>query len=104
MKKSDAQSKKIGAFLKDLDACEFRQLELTMSMVVNMRYLIKEHKLTKKRFCHLFDVSLTRYEDYVSGNWSYALSDMAKLNAIYYELEAEKLENNPPIDVADAKK
>jgi transcriptional regulator with XRE-family HTH domain len=93
--------KKIGRFLKGLEPVEYRYLESIMQVVSGLQSLIKKHELSQERFCELFGIKANKYEDYIKGNYNYNVSDMAKLNAIYIQLETEKIKQIDLIQVTD---
>ena len=84
-------SKKIKTFLGSINPVEFRFLELTVQMASSFNSLIRTYNLDKERFCELFHISPKRYENYIKGNTTYKLDDMATLNAVYRQLEAERV-------------
>jgi transcriptional regulator with XRE-family HTH domain len=96
-------SKKVQAFLKNLTSVEFRYLELSIQIVSNLQMLIKRYKLDKERFCELFHISPKRYENYIKGNTTYKLDDMATLNYVYQQLETEKIQHEDRIKIATEK-
>ena len=92
-KNLDADTKKIGKFLKGLNEVEYRYLELCMHVVSGIKLLFKRHELTKKRFIELFGINDRDYNNYIGGNYNYKISDMAKLNHVHDTLEIEKINN-----------
>jgi hypothetical protein len=82
--------KKIGLFLKDLTPVEYRYMEITMQLVSAFQDIIKRHKLSRERFCELFHISDKKYDNYVCGNYTYSVHDMAVLNAVAIQLETER--------------
>ena len=97
MEKLDA--KKVQKFMKDLTSVEFRYLELTIQIAGELQRIVKRYKLDKKRFCELFHISPKRYENYIKGNTTYKLDDMATLNAVYQQLEIERIKEEDTIKV-----
>lgn len=96
--------KKVRTFLKDLTITEFHYLELTVQLASSIKSLIKRHKLDKKRFCELFHINPKRYNDYTTGNFNYSVNDMATLNAVYQQLETEKLKEEDLIRIGGIEK
>ena len=96
-------SNKVRTFLKDLNSVEFRYLELTVQMVSSFDNLIKRYKLDKERFCELFHIKPTKYVDYIKGNFNYTIDDMAILNAVYQQLETERIKQEEQIKIATEK-
>ena len=92
--------KKVGKFLKGLEPVEYRYLELTVQMVSSIQNLIERHKITKEAFCEMFHIKPAKYLDYIKGNYNYSVNDMATLNYHYATLEALKLKESEPIQIA----
>ena len=84
--------KKVREFLKDLGPVEFRYLELTVDLAKNIQLLITRFGLTKEKFCELFKIKKTQYENYTKGNFLYSITDIAKLNAVSHQLSYEEKE------------
>ena len=97
-------SKKVRTFLKELNSVEFRYLELTVQMVSSIDNLIKRYKLDKKRFCELFHIKPTKYVDYTKGNYNYSVNDMATLNAVFQQLETERVKQEDLIKIGNFEK
>jgi len=95
--------KKVKLFLKDLTPVEYRYMELTMQMVSAFNELIHRHKLTKERFCELFHINANKYDNYICGNYTYTVNDMAVLNAVAVKLETEKAAQIEVCKIADNK-
>lgn len=93
-------SKKVRLFLKELNQVEFRYLELTMQIVSDLQMLIKRYKLDKKRFCELFHINAKVYDRYTKGDFNYTVNDMATLNAVYQQLEIERIKEEERIKIA----
>lgn len=93
-------TKKIGAFLKSIDGAEYLYMKHCMDMRNSINNLIKRHNLSKQDICERFKIKPAKYNDYVKGNYNYSIMNMARLNATFMELEAEKLKENVPIKVA----
>jgi predicted XRE-type DNA-binding protein len=93
-------TKKIGTFLKSIDGAEYLYMWHCMDMRNGINNLIKRHNLSKQDVCERFKIKPAKYNDYVKGNYNYSVMDMACLNAAFMELEAEKLKDNVPIQVA----
>lgn len=91
--------KKVGAFLKGLTPTEYRYMELTMQMVSGFRDLISRFELSKEDFCKKFEISVSKYDDYVKGNYNYSVEDMIKLQFVFADLEAERLRSRDMIKV-----
>ena len=68
-----------------------------------MQNLIQRYKLDKQRFCDLFGISARKYDNYVKGNYSYSIDDMALLNANYQLLETERIKEEEQIKIATEK-
>jgi hypothetical protein len=96
-------SKKVRTFLSELNSTEFRYLELTVQMVSSFDNLIKRYKLDKERFCELFHIKPTKYVNYIKGNFNYTIDDMATLNAVYQQLETERIKQEEQIKIATEK-
>ena len=92
-KNLDADTKKVGKFLKGLTEVEFRYLQLTMQVVHGIKILFNKYNLTKERFIELFDIKEKDYNNYITGNYTYNISDMAKLDTVHEILGMEQ-ENN----------
>lgn len=92
-KNLDADTKKVGKFLKGLTEVEFRYLQLTMQVVHGIKILFNKYNLTKERFIELFGINEKDYNNYISGNYVYRISDMAKLDTVHETLATEQ-ENN----------
>ena len=92
-------SKKVRTFLKNLTSVEFRYLELTMQMVSSMDSMIKRYKLDKKKFCELFHINPKVYDRYTKGDFNYSVHDMATLNAVYQQLEKERIKHDDLIKI-----
>ena len=90
-------------FLKSINSVEFRYLELTVQMVSSFDNLIKRYKLDKVKFCELFHIKPTKYVDYIKGNYNYSIDDMATLNAVYQQLETERIKQEEQIKIATEK-
>ena len=91
--------KTVRQFLKELTPVQFRYLELTMQMAGSMQDMIKRHKLTKERFCELFQIKPAKYNDYIKGNFNYSVHDMAMLNANHIKLETERIQKEEIVKV-----
>jgi hypothetical protein len=96
-------AKKIKTFLGSINSVEFRFLELTVQIVGDLQSIIRRYKLDKKRFCELFHISPKRYDDYIKGNVTYTVNDMATLNAVYQQLETERIKEEDRIKIATEK-
>ena len=95
-------TKKVGKFLKSVNDAEYLYMERCMSMRNGITNLIKRHNLSKQDFCKRFKIKSAKYNDYITGNHNYSVKDMACLNAAFLELEAKKLEEEVPIQVANS--
>lgn len=93
-------TKKIGTFLKSIDGAEYIYMQHCMEMRNGITNLIKRHNLSKQEVCEKFKIKPIKYNDYIKGNYNYSVMDMACLNAAFMELEAEKLKDNVPVQVA----
>ena len=67
------------------------KIHIPIPIVVNEKYEISE-----ERFCELFQITPTKYENYIKGNYNYTVKDMGLLNAVHALLENEKNELNAP--------
>jgi len=92
-KNLDADTKKVGKFLKGLTEVEFRYLQLTMPIVHGIKILFNKYNITKERFIELFGIKEKDYKNYISGNYIYTIRDMAKLDNVHQTLATEN-ENN----------
>lgn len=92
--------RKIGTFLKSIDGAEYMFMRHCMGMRDSIQNLIKRHELTKADFCQRFKIKPAKYQDYIMGNYNYSVHDMACLNAAFMELEAEKLKDEVPVQIA----
>lgn len=100
-KELEINTKKIGEFLRDLSPAERIYLDHAKNMSDNLINLIKEYNLTEVVVCVRFHIERERYEDFVKGNWNYTISDMSRLNTLYKELKASKLEADLPVKFND---
>jgi hypothetical protein len=66
--------------------------------------LIKRHNLTKGYICETFKIKDKQYENYVKGNYNYSILDMARVNALHFELETKKLQEQAPFQVSESEK
>lgn len=96
--------KKIGSFLKSVDGAEYLYMQNCMGMRDSIQNLIKRHEITKADFCKRFKIKPVKYNDYIIGNYNYSIHDMACLNATFMELEAEKLKDDVPVQIAKGRK
>lgn len=92
--------REIGTFLKSIDGAEYLFMQHCMGMRDSIQNLIKRHELTKADFCQRFKIKPAKYQDYIMGNYNYSVHDMACLNAAFMELEAEKLKDEVPVQIA----
>ena len=95
--------KKVGRFLKGLQPVEFRYLELTIQITSGLQSLSKKYNLSEERFCELFHINLSKYENYLKGNYNYTVHDMAMLNAVHALLETEKIKANDSVQFSNVK-
>jgi hypothetical protein len=93
-------TKKIGTILKSIDGADYLYMQRCMEMRNSINSLIKRHDLSKKDVCQRFKLTARKYNDFVMGNYNYSLKDMARLNAAFMELEAEKLKEAVPVKVS----
>jgi len=92
--------KKVGNFLKNLEESEYQYMLHSINMRNSLQRLIRDFNLTKEDVCKKFEIKPAQYNDFVKGNRNYTISDMAILNAYYMELEAEKLKETAPFQIA----
>jgi hypothetical protein len=87
------ESKKIRKFLSELEDIDFRYLRIQISMANDARNLIKEFNLTKEQFCKfmVIDPDNSEYQSYIQGGYDYTVMHMARLQAAYCKLSAEKI-------------
>jgi predicted transcriptional regulator len=78
-------------------------MELTMQIVSGLQNLIKRYKIDKDEFCKLFSIKPSQYNNYIKGNWNYAIDDMATLNYTYQKLEKQKIDEEDLIKIASEK-
>ena len=93
-------TKKIGTFLKSIDGAEYRYMQQCMGMRNSLDNLIKRHNLSKEYIIERFNIKPAKYKDFILGNYNYSVRDMACLNTAFMELEAEKLKEEVPFQVA----
>lgn len=93
-------TKRIGSFLKSTQGAEYLFMRHCMDIRDAIQNLIKRHELTKAEFCERFKIKPAKYPDYIMGNYNYSVHDMACLNAAFMELEAEKLKEDVPCQIA----
>lgn len=84
-------SKTIRKFLSSLEDIDFRYLRIQISMASDARNLIKEFNLTEGKFCFLMKITPNEYHSYISGGFKYTVEHMARLQAAYCKLSAEKI-------------
>lgn len=100
----DINTKHIASFLRKLNDTEYIYLQHCMGMRDNITRLIERHNLTKEDVCQLFEIKEKQYDAFVKGCVNYSVHDMARLNAAFMKLEAEKLEERVPVKVVTSNK
>lgn len=94
---------KIGKFLKSLNEAELIYLGHTLDFRNSIEQLIRKSNISKEDFCQKFHIPLTKYKDFVSGNFNYSTMHLATLNAWYMEIRTEQLKDEAPFQVAKPK-
>ncbi len=82
-----------------LNKAEFLYLVKCAGISESLRRMIVEHNLSKKDFCEAFGIKPRDYEKFVSGHYNYDLRDLAKINAVFMQLEIERLKKEVPIQM-----
>lgn len=93
------RTKEIGRFLKSLDTAERIYLDHCFRISNSIRNIVNETRPQKDVFCAKFKIPLKRYDDFLSGNYDYDLYHTAVLNALWMEIETEKLAKRVPFQV-----
>jgi len=94
------KSVQIGEFLKSLSDAEYEYLKISMNVRDGINSVIKKHNLSKEEVCKKFDIKEDGYENFIKGNYLYAISHMATINHLFIQYEEKVLLNNPPFNVA----
>ena len=95
------KSVQIGEFLKSLNEAEYQFLKLTMNVVEGINTLRKEYLFTKEEICKEFDIKEDGYENFIKGNYAYAISHLATLNHLIFVNRMEDLRDNAPFQVSN---
>lgn len=93
-------TKKIGTFLKSLEDVEYIYLKHVVGIRSSIQELINNFNLSKEDVCIRFKIQKNKYNDFVKGNYSYSLMDVAHLNAAFNELMEKKKKEDAQIDLA----
>ncbi len=93
-------SKKIGQFLLTINDLDYHYMCQIINLRNSIANLIKGHNLTKEYVCEKFGIPISQYNNFTKGNYNYNFGNVAILNALYCELEALKLEETVPVQVA----
>lgn len=92
---------KINKFLRGLTKAEYAYLHHATAFADNVNSLIKNYNLSDEDICERFDIEKHQIKSYTCGAYNYTVSDMARLNAAYIDLERQKhleeVENNVPV-------
>lgn len=99
----DINKYKIGNFLKSLNVIEYNYLGGCMDMRNAIGNLIKRHDLSKEFICERFKIKPKTYDNYVNGNYNYSILDMARVNALHFELETARLKEKAPFQITESK-
>lgn len=90
----------IGEFLKSLNEAEYQFLKLTIDVVNGIKSLIGDYGMTKEEICKSFNIKDDGYENFIKGNYAYAISHMATINHLLYTFRIENIKENPPFKVS----
>ena len=94
------KSEEIKKYISGLSATDYIYLRYIMEIRDIIAALIKNHNLTKERFCELIDLPLDLFEPFTTGDYEYTISDLATINSVFSKLEIERLEERLPFQVA----
>lgn len=94
------QTNKICNFLGTLNDADRRFLELTFDTSNSVRRLYHASKFTSEEMSNKLEIKLEELEDFLSGNRNYDMKDLASINALWFEIENNKLIGKEPIKVA----
>ena len=78
-------TKQIGKFLKSLNGAEYEYLKISINIRNGITSAIEKYDLSKEEVCSRFKIKEKDYENFVKGNFVYAISHMATLNSIFME-------------------
>ena len=91
---------KIGEFLASLTDVDYQYLGITMQVKDGINTIIKELSLTKEEVCQHFQIKEDAYDNFVKGNYHYAISHMATSNYLFFKIRERKALENPPFKPA----
>jgi hypothetical protein len=95
------KSVQIGEFLKSLNEAEYQFLKLTMNVVEGIKTLREDYRVTKEVICKEFDIKEDAYENFIKGNYAYAISHIATLNHLIFVNRMQDLKDNAPFQVSN---
>ena len=84
-------SKKVGSFLKSMKEADYIYMKHCIQMRDNIETFIRETGISKEDFAERLNIPIKKYNDFVLGNWNYSIRSMSILNAMFIEVQMEKL-------------
>ena len=90
----------IGEFLKKLTTVEYQYLKISMSIRDGIETLIDDYDMDKESILKAFELKDEQYQNFISGNYAYAISHMATINHLLFTFRAEKLKETQLFKVA----
>ena len=96
---TEINSKEIQKFLGSLNKVEFVYVEHAIRIVNSINNLIEEFSIPKEVICSSFEIKICEYDNFIKGNFEYTLKDIAVINSLHYQYNAEKIKENSPIKV-----
>ena len=91
-------SQKVGSFLKSIKEADYIYMKHCIQMRDNIETFIRETGISKEDFAERLNIPIKKYNDFVLGNWNYSIRSMSILNAMFIEVQMEKLKKKPPLE------
>jgi len=95
----EINSDKIGKFLMSLTKQDYIFLQNCIDFRNSLATLIERHELSDDFICDKFNVKPSKLKHFIGGNYEYTLRDISTLNAIFIQLESDKLKECVPFQV-----
>ena len=88
------KAEKVRKFLASLTDLEYRYLRLQCQVANEARDIVMTFNISREEFCVHMGITQEEYDMYMTGGYEYDLMQMAKLQALHFKYESERIRKN----------